>query len=459
MTTKVVMRLDEKIKHYLAMGNGAVLRRLFARHNFADIAEVMENNLTEEEMLGCFQFLKVGQAAQILTSLSREKQIFCLSNLPSSTSSEILHFMPSDDAVDLLQELDTSQRQKILERMPFDTETRTIHHLMMEAPDSAAGIMSTDYISAPAESTVGEALSLIKQAEEKDFIYYCYLLDTHGALVGVVSLKQMILVPESTPLQQVATFDIKSIQAKDDQEEAANLFRKYYNLLALPVVDEEDILRGIITVDDVIDIIDEETSEDIYRASGISLEQIDEKNLLSGPVVNAVKARMPWLLVTMFGQFFAASIIASFHHTITAAVIAISFMPLLSGLSGNMGTQSETITVRGLALNLINDENIREKFFREIKVGIITGVLFAVGVGFLSYLQYRHWELSLLLFLAIIFSLCLSAILGLLMPYGFEKYFKQDPAGVGGPLITTLLDILTFSSYLFVLSLFLDRMI
>jgi magnesium transporter len=218
-------------------------------------------------------------------------------------------------------------------------------------------------------------------------------------------------------------------------------------------------LRGIITLDDIIDIIDEETSEDIYRASGISLEEIDEKNLLTGPMMNAVKARMPWLAVTMVGQFFAASIIASFHHTVSTATIAISFMPLLSGLSGNMGTQSETITVRGLALNLVNTDNFTEKFSREMGVGMVTGSFFATGVGLLSFLQYQHLALSALLFCAIIILLLISAALGMLLPYGYQRFFKQDPAGVGGPMITTLLDIMTFSTYLFVITILLDRMI
>jgi magnesium transporter len=319
--------------------------------------------------------------------------------------------------------------------------------------------MSTDFISISIEETVGAALALIKRAEEKDFIYYCYLVDSQEKLLGVVSLKQLILHDESVPLQRIAIFDVKSILTTFDQELVANLFRKYYNLLAMPVVDQEDVLRGIITLDDIVDVIDEESSEDFYSASGINLEQIDEKNLLTGPVINAVKARLPWLSVTLVGQFFAASIIASFQHTISTSVIAISFMPLLSGLSGNMGTQSETIAVRGLALDLVNDETIKEKFIRELKVAIITGLLLGLSVAVLAFVEYHHLELTLLLFVAIVISLCLAATLGILLPYSYQKFFKQDPAGVGGPFITTLLDILTFTTYLYIVTIFMQRMI
>jgi magnesium transporter len=243
-----------------------------------------------------------------------------------------------------------------------------------------------------------------------------------------------------------------------DQELVANVFRKYYNLLAMPVVDPDNTLRGIVTLDDIIDVIEEETSEDIYKASGITLEEMDERGLLIGPEVRAFKARFPWLSITMGGQFLASTIIAHFNHTVATAVVAISFMPLLTGLSGNMGTQSETITVRGLALEIITDQNIGPMLLREARVALITGSFFATCVGFLSYIIYHKWQLSLLLSTWIILSQCTFAVLGMLIPYAFKRIFKVDPAGMGGPFITTLSDILTFLVYLTVVTLFLKDM-
>lgn len=444
--------LGEKIKRMLSLRNSGALRRLLSRHNFADIAEVMENVLSEEEAVVCFQYLNVGQAAQVLTSLDEERQKICLSSLPAVMSGKILRLMAADDAVDILQELEPAQSQKILGEMPFDTDTRTIHHLLMEEPDSAAGLMSPDFVQTNVEGTVGDALSLIKRAEEKDFVYYCYLVDSDGKLVGVVSLKQLILHDESVPLHRIATFDIKSLLLTFDQELVANIFRKYYNLLAMPVVDHDDTLRGIITLDDIVDVIDEETSEDFYQASGITMEQIDEKHLLTGPMSGAVQARLPWLGITLCGQFLAAWIIAGHADTVRQAVVAISFMPLLTGLSGNMGTQSESISVRGLALNHINDQSIKSLLLRELKVALTMGFVLASGVSLLSYLQYHKWPLTLLLFCAIILNLCLAGCLGMLIPYLYRRFVKKDPAGVGGPFITTLMDILTFTTYLYVVS-------
>jgi len=459
MSSVATNSLAEKIRRYLTQKNASAMRRLLARHNFADIADVMENVLSVEEAMACFQYLNVGQAAQVLASVNDDLQHACLSSLPTVMGSQILRMMPTDDAVDILQDMDTLESQRILEEMPFDMDTRTLHHLMMEEPDSAAGIMSTDYISISVEATVGEAMHLVRRAEEKDFIYYCYLVDAEERLVGVVSLKQLILVDESVPLSRVAQFDVKSLLVTFDQELVANVFRKYYNLLAMPVTDPDDTMRGVVTIDDIIDVIEEETSEDIYKASGINLEEMDERGLLIGPEFRAFKARFPWLSITMGGQFLASTIIAHFSQTVSTAVVAISFMPLLTGLSGNMGTQSETITVRGLALEIINDDNIGSMVLRELRVGMLIGSFFSISVGVLSYIIYRKWQLSLLLAGWVIVSQCTFAVLGMLIPYGFKRLFKVDPAGMGGPFISTLSDILTFLVYLTVVTIFIKEMI
>jgi magnesium transporter len=455
----VTLLAPDKVKQFLQQRNHNALRRMLARSNFADIADLLENTLTEGEAVQCFQVMNMGQAAQVLVSLSEDRQQACLSSLPALMSSQILRVMAVDDAVDILQDLDLTQTQRILEEMPFDHETRALHHLLLEEPDTAAGIMSMDFVAIPVSSSVGEAMQRIRAADNRFFIYYIYLLDNHQTLVGVVGLKRLLHHTEATPLSDIATFDVKSILIHFDQELVANVFRKYYNLLAMPVVDEYNHLRGIITLDDIVDVIEEESSEDIYRGSGINVEAIDEKHLLTGPVIDAVKARLPWLCVTLVGQLVAANIISSYHETVSAATIAISYMPMLSGLSGNMGTQSETIAVRGLALNLITNDNFMDKLRRELGVSLITGITFSTAAFLLTFLQYQHLLLSSLLACSVMIILCLASSLGIFLPYAYQKYFKQDPAGVGGPFITTLLDILTFTAYLSLVTALIKYMI
>jgi magnesium transporter len=458
-STTPVDSLAEKIRRYLQLQNVSALRRLLARQNFADIAEAMENVLTREESVTCFQYLNVGLAGQVLTSVNDDLQQAFLSSMPAVMGSQILHTMPVDDAVDILQEMKAEQSRRILQEMPFDTDTHMLRHLMLEEPDSAGGIMSTDFIRISVEATVGDAIHLIRQAEAKDFIYYCYLVDNEQKLVGVISLKNLLLHEETDQLSRIAEFDVKSLLTQYDQALVANLFRKYYNLLAMPVTDAANVLRGVVTVDDIMDVIEEQNSEDIYRAAGINLEEMDERGLLIGPEFRAFKARFPWLSITMGGQFLASTIIAHYAHTVATAVVAISFMPLLTGLSGNMGTQSETITVRGLSLQIINDDNIGKMLMREFRVAGITGSFFAVMVGGLSMLIYHRWQLSALLASWILISQCTFAVLGMLIPYLFKRIFKVDPAGMGGPFITTLSDILTFLVYLSVVTLLLKVMI
>jgi magnesium transporter len=460
MTSTIpVDSLAEKIRRYLQLQNVSALRRLLARQNFADIAEVMENSLNREEAVTCFQYLSVGLAGQVLNSLNEDLQQLFLASLPAMMGSQILHNMPVDDAVDILQEMKAEQSRRLLQEMPFDTDTHMLRHLMLEEPESAGGIMSTDIIRISIEATVGDAIRLIRQAEEKDFIYYCYLVDNEQKLVGVTSLKRLLIHGENDPLSRIAEFDVKSLLVQYDQALVANLFRKYYNLVAMPVIDSSNVLRGVVTVDDIMDVIEEQNAEELYRGAGINLEEVDERGLLIGPVFRAFKARFPWLSITMAGQFLASTIIAHYAHTVSTAVVAISFMPLLTGLSGNMGTQSETITVRGLALQIINDDNIVKMLFREFRVAAITGSFFAFIVAGLSLLIYHRWQLSALLASWIFISQCTFAVLGMFIPYLFKRIFKVDPAGMGGPFITTLSDILTFLVYLSVVTVFLKVMI
>ncbi len=457
MSVQAQAELGDKIKRYLDVQNASALRRLLARHNYADIADVMETQLSEEQALTCFQYMNMGQAAEVVTSLNEDLQQACLNSLTAVMGSKILRIMAADDAVDILQEMDRSESQKYLDEMPYDSDTRTIHNLLLEEPDTAAGLMATDFIKVSVEATVAEAMDEVRTAEEKDFIYYTYLVDGDDHLVAIVSLKKLILHDGSVPLSRIAEYDVKMLLDSYDQELAANIFRKYDNLLAMPVVDSVGKLRGIVTIDDIVDVIEEETSEEMYRAAGIELEEIDEKHLISGPFTDAVKARVPWLFITVVGQLMASLIISSYSKTVATAVVAISFMPLLTGLSGNMGAQTNTITIRGLSQNLIHADNITEKIWRELKVALLTGLVLGSFVAITSLIMYQDSLLSILLFSWIAISLCFTAFLGMFLPYVIEKILKMDPASIGGPVITTLSDILTFSVYLYVLTLFLEH--
>lgn len=449
-----------RLRAQLARGNKFKLRRLLLSLHFADLADVLAHYLEPEEAQTCFEQLTVTQAGLVLTCLDEELQRVVLAPLSPVRISKILKTLSADDVVDILQSLSTEERYRVMGEMPLDRSARDVHQLLIAQPDTAEAMMTTDFIAVPDTATVGDALARIRSAEEKYFIYYVFLTAEDERLAGVVSLKRLMLHTPETPLVDVAARDVKSVLLNFDQELVANLFRKYYNLLAMPVVDAEDHLRGVITLDDVLDVIDEETSADFYRSSGINLaEPEDERHLLSGPALAAVRARLPWLSITLVGQFISAAIIASFQQTVAQAVITFSFLPLLSGLSGNMGTQSDTIAVRGLALGQLRDDNIREKWLRELRVAGITALILGSITATFSWVQYRHWPLSLLLFISVLGLMCVSASMGILIPWALQRYWKFDPAGIGGPFLTTVMDLMTFISYLSVMSLMVHVMI
>ena len=454
-TAQLVEQLTSKIKDLLGRHQYRYsLRQFLAKIHFADLSEVLATTLNTEEVLHCIEAMAPKQSAEVLVSLPRELQRWVLVTLAPQKSSRIIRLMPADDAVDVLQELSSEECRAILGEMPVDADTHTIHQLLIEAPDTAAGIMSTHFFGLPVDTTVGDAMDRIRQAKENDFIYYVYLVDAEGRLVGVLSLKTLVICMEpKTPLQELAIFDVKQVLESYDQELVASVFRKYYNLLALPVVDLNEKLVGLITLDDVLDVIEEESQEDLYRSSGITLEDMDERHLQSGNPLLAVKARLPWLAITLVGQLVVSSIMSMNQDTIRSETIAFTFLPLLCGLAGNMGTQSDTITVRAIALGLVSEGNVKAKILKELFVAWIIGSLFGFVLGTESFWRFHQWKLSLLLAVYCLVAVCSSAVLGLMIPYLIKQKLKWDPAGVGGPFITTTMDLSIYTSYLLLLGL------
>lgn len=429
------------------------LRQLLSHVHFADLADVFESHLSLSQCIACLEVLTLQQASQVLVSLMAGLQRQLLLALPPQKASRLIRQLASDDAVDILQELSLDEARAILGELPVDADTHTIHQLLIEAPDTAAGLMSTSFVSVGLNATVEEALNAIRTADATDFIYYVFLTDAEEHLLGVISVKTLLLTHEvRTPLASLASMDVKSVAEQFDQERVVNVFRKYHNFLALPVTDTYGRLVGIITLDDIVDVIDEESQDDLYRSQGINLEDMDERNLLTGSSWLAVKARIPWLFVTLLGQLVVASIIGVFTNTVANEVKAFSFLPLLCGVSGNMGVQSDTISVRGIALDAVRPDTYPMLLKRELKVALIMGSVFALVLGTASFVMYRHVFLSGLLAVFVMVAMVISALLGMSLSVLIKYRFKQDPAGVGGPFITAFMDLSLYVLYLLTLT-------
>lgn len=456
MATKQKLTVPEKVEKLLKSGQKSQLRDLLNEQYPQDLAEAIEG-LKDADKLTCFMLLDLEHAGDVLSELSHETQIKLLKILGSRQLAPIIAQMDVDDATDLLIQLPEEEKSAILKVIPDPIQQAHVQELIHYPPESAGGIMSTDFLKLRSDMSIHVAFNYLRRqaAEYKAPLHYLYVVDNTNQLVGVISLRSLISAPSTDLVANHMSTELITCKVTDDQETVAKSISKY-DLIALPIIDEHNILKGIVTIDDVVDILNKETTEDIYHSSGIT-ENFPTDELISGKVNYAVKARLPWLLITLIGQTIAAVLIAAFDKTIIQAPIAVSFMPLLSGLSGNVGGQTATIVVRGLVTGDIELKNTLKHIFHELKIGILLGFICSVITGVIAWQYHSLHMLGLIVAFALICSMTIAVLLGITFPI-ILQYFKKDPATASSPLITTLLDILTFTFYLSIISITLKHL-
>lgn len=415
-----------------------------------DLAEAIEH-LKEEEKYTCFRLLDTEHASKVLSELNTENQMELLKALGPDFMASVISQMDADDATDLINKLPTEEKDSLLKVLPDPIQQAHVQELIHYPPESAGGIMSTDFLRLRSDMNINIAFDYVKRQapEYKGQVYYLYVVDNNNKLVGVITLRNLICAPSSDIVANHMSDEVITCNVTDDQETVAKTISKY-DLIALPVIDDSNTLKGVVTIDDVVDILSTETTEDIYQGSGIS-DAFPSDELINGKVTFAVRARLPWLLLTLGGQTVAACIIASFDKTIASIPLAVSFMPLLSGLSGNIGGQTATITVRGLVTGDIDLKDTFKYISHELKVGLLIGLICSVITGFIAYYQHGIELLGLVVAFALTCSMFLGVLLGTIFPI-LLQYLKKDPATASSPLITTLLDMTTFAIYLSIIS-------
>ena len=440
----------EKITKFIESNQNSQLKDYLNEQYPQDIAPVLEH-LNNEHKVICFTLLDLELASKVLAELNIDTQKDLLKILGPAQLAPIISQMDVDDATDLIIQLPEEEKTTLLKILPDPIQQAHVQELIHYPGESAGGIMSTDFLRLRSDMTIHVALNYVRRqaAEYKAQIYYLYVVDNTNHLVGVISLKNLISAPPSDLVANHMSTEIITCKVTDDQETVANTISKY-DLIALPIVDDENILKGIVTIDDVVDILKKETTEDIYQGSGIS-DIYPEDELITGKVSYSVRARLPWLLVTLAGEAVAAFIIAAYDKTIISAPIAISFMPLLSGLSGNIGGQTATIIVRGLVTGNIDLKNTFKHIFHEFKIGISIGILCSLITGIVAWKHHGLPILGLVVAFALTCSMTIAVLLGTIFPI-FLQYLKKDPATASSPVITTLLDIITFTFYLAIIS-------
>jgi len=347
----------------------------------------------------------------------------------------ILKEMDDDDAADLLANVDEEKAGQILRLMGRE-EREEIEDLLSYEDDTAGGIMTTDFVMLRPEMTASQALIEVqRQGEEPEMVFYLYVVDDDERLVGVVSLREVVQAPGETLIESIMTRDIKKVRTDTDQEEVASVIARY-DLLAVPVVDAENVLSGIITVDDVIDVIRAEATEDILKQAGVHEELLDDYS-----VRRNVTSRLPWLLATWGGGIIVMNLISSYQDSLQKVLPLAAFIPIVLGMAGNMGSQSATIIVRGIALGKVDVNRIFSTIAKEALTGLIMGCFYGFLLGTVAFAKYSEIpKLGLVVGLAMCSGITIASIVGTLIPMIMQK-LKVDPAIATGPFVATILDM------------------
>lgn len=445
----------ERIHEIIEDDNIQQLKEELDGYHSADLADILPELKSEDRLL-CFKNIDEEKAADMIEYLSPQLQVELLGDIDEEAASRIISKLPHDSAADVLGDMEDNDSESYLDKLP-DKFSAEVRELLTYNEDTAGGIMTPIVMTVNVDMTVEEVLSHIRiQAEQDNMeLYYVYVVDKQNHLLGVISLRKLLTSPITQKVEDIMIKDTVKLHVDDYQDYIADIFMKYqYN--ALPVVDLYNRLKGMITWDDVQDIVEEETTEEIYTSSGISTDVVDEDEILSGNISKAIRARTPWLFITLIGEFIAVNVGNHYEATLHAAPIIAIFMPLLAGLGGNIGTQSITLMVRGLSTGEVTLSSAFHHIFREMRVGLFIGTIFGVLVTLVTWGWRDNIYLGLVVGLSMLINMTMATIIGTFTPFAL-KSFKIDPAVASGPVIATTIDVLGLAVYFTLVTVFLVK--
>ncbi len=439
----------DSVRRLLRIGATANLLNLLQKQHPADLGQIF-GELHDNERQAAFAVLVERQpklAMESLSELGAERGAHLLAGKSAEDIARLVQEIASDDAAALIDYLPDELSHEVLELMRR-RESGQVESLLDYAEQTAGRIMNPNVFALTEDLTVAEAVSALQSAINVEMVFYLYVVDARRHLVGVTSLRRLLLVSPETPLKRIMTPDVFSVRVDTDQEEAARLVASY-NLLAIPVVDEENKLAGVITVDDVIDVLKDEATEDLLRLAGVSGDERIET-----PPFEALKKRLPWLGINLATAFLAASVVAAFEYTISQATALAVFMPIVAGMGGNAATQTLTVIVRGLALGELSWANARKALYKESVIGLGNGVVLGVVAALVAWVTKGNPVLGLVLGVAMVCNMFVASTAGTLVPLGL-KALKVDPALASSVFITTFTDVIGFASFLGLATIFL----
>jgi len=432
--------LIDSVKRLLRREAASHLIKIVNKTHAADLSVVFQSlSLSDQRRL--FDMIEdIVKKGALFSELYEDTFLNLIDGMELDEIAEILESMPTDDVADLIGRLPDETSNTILEMMEKEG-SEEVEDLLRYDDDTAGGIMVPEFIALREDSTAREAIqSLQEEHQDVEMPFYLYVVDEYGKLTGVCSLRQLVVVNPETPLKNFMATDVFSVHTDVDQEEVAKLVARY-DILAVPVVDESNKLVGIVTVDDVIDIFREEATEDILKMAGVGEEFVETQSIL-----RSSRIRVPWLLASCIGGLIAFSIIENFEESVKQFAYLAAFIPVIMGMGGNIGTQSSTIVVRGLATGRLSILDIWSVMAKELSIGLILGLIYGSFIAVVAQLHHSTGAAAVAVGLSVICSMSVAALVGSMVPMIFAR-INIDPAVATGPFVTTAIDIISVFFY------------
>lgn len=440
-------KLIEEVKHFAEEGNRQGLKKLIDDMRAADLADLIEY-LDPEERLFIFNLLEPDGAGEVLVEIESPVQERILKGLDNQVITEIVQGLDSDDAADLVGDLPDDRAREIIERVG-DEVSEELEKLLPYPEDTAGGIMALEFVAVEADASVKDAIDTIREKrEEVENLYYIWVVDELGKLVGVISLKDLVLEPTDRKISDIMNPEVISVHVDTDQEEVARLVKKY-DLVAIPVVGDDQRLAGRITHDDIIDVIEEEADEDISLMAGVIDQEIAEESTLK-----ISRARLPWLIAGLFGGIIAAAVIKQFESSLEKILALSFFFPVIMAMGGSTGTQAATIVVRGMATGDISLVNIGKRLWMEMRVALVNALVCGILLALIVGTWVSDYGLGSVVGLALVLIIVNAGVIGSAVPMALKKW-NIDPALATGPFVTTSNDILSLLIYLGLVTIYL----
>lgn len=416
------------------------LKKVLSEYNSVDLAELLLD-MEDKDLAFVFRMIDKDKAAEVFSYMDDDQRQVLLQSFTSQEIRLILDAMYTDDAVDLLEDMPANVVNHLLDQVSQDTRA-DINRLLKYPEDSAGSIMTVEYIDVTLQMTVQQTLDKIRTIGiHSETVYTCYVVEKRK-LCGIVTAEALLTNGGDTQVKELMEENYIFIRTTDDREDAAKLFRKY-DLIAIPVLDQEGYIVGIVTFDDAIDVLTEETTEDIHKMAAIASS---EESYLKTSVLEHARHRILWLLILMFSATITGAIITKYENAFTAIPLLVSFIPMLMDTGGNCGSQSSTLIIRGLAVDELHFSDFFTILWKEFRVAIVVGVVLALANGVRIFWVYKNLPMAVVVAASLVVTIVIAKLVGCILPI-LAKRLRMDPAIMASPLITTIVDTCSIVIY------------